>query len=85
MYSSLPGGRRLEDKQLQETLTSFMESQVCQKSEMLSNLGSTQANENFNNIVASKAPKNRYYYSKLIVYISYISTRKNEMCNLKYM
>lgn len=23
-------------------------------------MGSTQANENFNNIVASKAPKNRY-------------------------
>ena len=58
VYKSIPGGKALTDDALRETLQELIDG-LGAKSEMLSNLGTTQANENFNNIVATKAPKNR--------------------------
>jgi hypothetical protein len=59
-YSSLPYGKALHDKALQQSLTSLFEhwKQNCAK---LSKMGSSQANESFNKTVSLKAPKNRHY------------------------
>ena len=61
-YSSLPHGKPLSDTALQQSLTSMF-TLYAENAEKLSSLGSTQANESFNRIVASKAPKSQHYSS----------------------
>ena len=59
-YPSLPYGKPLTDGRLKNALYELFSSykKHCNK---LSNLGSTQGNESFNKIVASKAPKSHHY------------------------
>ncbi|XP_070561918.1 uncharacterized protein [Ptychodera flava] len=59
-FKSLPYGRPLNDPVLKEELNSVFEGFQC-AADKLANTDSTQANENFNNIVASKAPKSCCY------------------------
>ncbi|XP_063436617.1 uncharacterized protein LOC134718048 [Mytilus trossulus] len=59
-YKSSPFGKPLQDKALQESLTTLFQKYIL-NSEKLANLGSTQSNESFNKSVAAKAPKNRFY------------------------
>ena len=60
-YHSLPYGRALTDSALRSDLEKLVQ-QYQNKSELLAHQGSSQANESFNNTVASKAPKARYFY-----------------------
>ena len=57
-FLSLPYGKPLTDPALRKALCTFMD-QYIKKADQLSALGSSQANESFNNMVASKAPKSR--------------------------
>ena len=59
-FKSLPYGRPLTDDLLKTELTSVFESFQCAV-DKLANTDSTQPNENFNNIVAFKAPKSHCY------------------------
>ncbi|XP_061171364.1 uncharacterized protein LOC133180923 [Saccostrea echinata] len=59
-YKSLPGGRPLQNEDLKQELEDLV-SKYRYRTENLSKLGSTQANESFNNLVATKAPKSRNY------------------------
>ena len=61
-YKSLPHGRPLSDKSLQEAIMDIMTSYESNAGK-LSTLGSTQGNESFNRQVASKAPKSNHYSS----------------------
>ncbi|CAG2253222.1 unnamed protein product [Mytilus edulis] len=56
-YRSLPQGKPLTCPSLQTDLKAIVNSQK-DRAACLTNLGSTQANENFNFIVSTKAPKN---------------------------
>ena len=58
-YKHLPQGKPLQSDALRNELKEITKKLQKRASE-LTCMGSTQANENFNNIVASKAPKNRY-------------------------
>ncbi|XP_062591668.1 uncharacterized protein LOC134253169 [Saccostrea cucullata] len=60
-YKSLPGGRPLQSEDLKKELEDLV-SKYKNRAENLSQLGSTQANESFNNLVATKAPKSRYSF-----------------------
>lgn len=53
---NLPYGKPLSDQSLRVALESLM-NKYTQKADELVDLGSTQNNENFNHMVASKAPK----------------------------
>jgi len=58
VYSSLPHKKPLTDVPLKEALSKLVD-QYISKADRLAFQGSSQANESFNNIVASKAPKAR--------------------------
>lgn len=58
-FKHLSKGQPLSGDQLRAALDNIMENSKGMASQ-LQKLGSTQSNENFNNNVASKAPKNRY-------------------------
>ncbi|XP_021350881.1 uncharacterized protein LOC110448777 [Mizuhopecten yessoensis] len=59
-YKHLPNGKALSGDMLKEELQKL--TQIYKdRTDRLLNLGSTQANESFNNSVASFAPKNRFY------------------------
>ena len=58
-YKHLPQDKPLQSDALRNELKEITKKLQKRASE-LTCMGSTQANENFNNIVASKAPKNRY-------------------------
>ena len=59
-HGSLPFGKPLSNAQLQLALEKLF--QTYEKhADKLSNLGSTQSNESFNNVVASKAPKSHHF------------------------
>ena len=57
-FKYLPDGKPLRNDKLKEELTEIS-SEWKKLAAQLIDVGSTQANENFNNIVASKAPKSR--------------------------
>ena len=59
-YKSLPHGRALRDDALQADLVQIFKKYEDQ-TEKLAQLESTQANENLNNMVASKIPKTHHY------------------------
>ncbi|XP_076088184.1 uncharacterized protein LOC143058588 [Mytilus galloprovincialis] len=59
-YKSLPGGKCLSNDALTSELRELVQ-QYNRRAESLQNMGSTQANENFNQIVGSKCPKARSY------------------------
>ncbi|CAG2187078.1 unnamed protein product [Mytilus edulis] len=59
-YNSLPHGKPLSDGALQNASSSVFTT-YAENSSKLSSLGSTQANESFNRIVASKAHKQQHY------------------------
>lgn len=59
-YKHLPQGKPLCNEALRDELNETTKRLQKKASELIC-MGSTQANENFNNIVASKAPKNRSY------------------------
>lgn len=58
-YKHLPNGKALQDEDLRQTLED-VSLKLKNRSVQLTKLGSSQANENFNHMMASKAPKNRY-------------------------
>ncbi|XP_069116956.1 uncharacterized protein [Argopecten irradians] len=58
-YNSLPYGKPLTDKKFQNSLQNIFE-KYKKQADKLAFASSTQSNENFNNIVASKAPKNHH-------------------------
>ena len=59
-HQSLPHGKDLEGPKLREDLTSPFKV-FASNAAMLAPVGSTQANESFNQVVVSKAPKSRHY------------------------
>ena len=59
-HKSPPHGKGLVGPKLREDLTSLFKV-YASKAAMLAPVGSTQANESFNPVVASKAPKCRHY------------------------
>ncbi|CAC5394753.1 unnamed protein product [Mytilus coruscus] len=59
-YKSLPNGESLSNDALKKEISTLME-KYSTRAGTLQNMGSTQGNENFNQIVASKAPKSRFY------------------------
>ncbi|XP_061168272.1 uncharacterized protein LOC133177209 [Saccostrea echinata] len=59
-FKHLSKGQPLSGDQLRTELDNITENYKKMASQLLK-LGSTQSNENFNNVVASKAPKNRSY------------------------
>ncbi|CAC5402505.1 unnamed protein product [Mytilus coruscus] len=60
---SLPGGKCLSNDALTSELRELVQ-QYNRRAESLQNMGSTQANENFNQIVGSKCPKARPIYNE---------------------
>lgn len=75
----LPDGKPLKDDMLREALNNITLSLKRILSQLVC-LGSTQSNENFNNMVASKAPKNRAYggTTSLASRVSAAVLQKNE-------
>lgn len=63
---NLPYGKPLSDRPLRAALQDLFKI-YCGKSDELAMLGSTQTNENFNHMVASKAPKRMQVCSNLIL------------------
>ncbi|XP_076080234.1 uncharacterized protein LOC143051079 [Mytilus galloprovincialis] len=59
-YRSLPGGNPLTNESLKEELLVLV-SKYTSQSNAIAELGSTQANESFNQMASSKAPKSRHY------------------------
>ncbi|VDI81031.1 Hypothetical predicted protein [Mytilus galloprovincialis] len=59
-YKSLPNGKPLTSDGLKEELNSLVRKMIS-RSESITDLGSTQANESFNQLVSVKAPKARHY------------------------
>ena len=59
-YRTLPHGRPLTNEPLQIDIKKLFDKYKHQ-AEKLSRLSSSQANESFNNTVASKAPKSHHY------------------------
>ncbi|XP_048770711.1 uncharacterized protein LOC125676871 isoform X2 [Ostrea edulis] len=57
---NLPYGKYLSDKELHHDLVKIF-TLYAEQSDRLSSLESTQNNENFNQIVARKNPKNNFY------------------------
>ncbi|CAC5383202.1 unnamed protein product [Mytilus coruscus] len=78
-YRHLPKGEPLTNENLHKQLETVTEN-YKKRSSQLVDLGSTQSNENFNIIVASKAPKNRSYggTSSLKARVSAAVLQKNE-------
>ncbi|XP_052070080.1 uncharacterized protein LOC127708930 [Mytilus californianus] len=78
-YKHLPKGEPLTNENLRKQLETVTENQKKRSSQLV-DLGSTQNNENFNNIVTSKAPKNRSYggTSSLKARVSAAVLQKNE-------
>ncbi|CAC5391328.1 unnamed protein product [Mytilus coruscus] len=78
-FSSLPHGKPLSDGALQNALRSVFTTYAGNAGK-LSSLGSTQPNESFNRIVASKAPKQQHYSSSgsLMFRIAACVAQKNE-------
>lgn len=59
-YSALPYGKPLKDGNLREKLKEIF-AKYEQHPDKLANMRSTQVNENFNGIVATKAPKSHHF------------------------
>ncbi|CAG2213417.1 unnamed protein product [Mytilus edulis] len=79
-YKHLPKGEPLSNENLRKHLETVTEN-YKKRSSQLVDLGSTQSNENFNNIVASKAPKIGQSYggtSSLKARVSAAVLQKNE-------
>ncbi|XP_056018747.1 uncharacterized protein LOC125669025 [Ostrea edulis] len=76
-YSSLPYGRPLENKELQEDIA-LVFNRLKKHNLKLSRFGSTQPNESFNKTVASKTPKT-HLYSRSIGYRVAASVAKKNM------
>ncbi|CAG2250175.1 unnamed protein product [Mytilus edulis] len=65
-YSSLPNGECLSNDALKQELSEVM-GKYERRANTLQNMGSTQANENFNHIVASNAPESSKIPSRLTI------------------
>lgn len=65
-YKHLSKGQPLSGDKLRKELDDIT-SNLQYMMQHMNKLGSTQSNENFNNIVASKAPKNRYIFLIIII------------------
>lgn len=61
-YKDLPRQKPLSGEELEKALTNVMKIHI-NKSEVLSNLGSSQCNESFNNTIASKVNKAKHLSS----------------------
>ena len=61
-HANLPYGRNLSDEKLRADLQKLFRV-YAENAKKLAPLGITQVNENFNCMVAAKAPKNRHYSS----------------------
>ncbi|XP_062566154.1 uncharacterized protein LOC134228511 [Saccostrea cucullata] len=79
---NLPYGKPLSDQPLRVALESLINKYI-QKADELVDLGSTQNNENFNHMVASKAPKRLFYggSESLKTRVSATVCQKNEGYN----
>ncbi|CAG2250117.1 unnamed protein product [Mytilus edulis] len=60
MYKSLPNGKPLKSEGLKVELNNLV-TKMIGRSNSLNDLGSTQSNESFNQLVSVKAPKSRHY------------------------
>ena len=58
--SNLPYGKYLSSEKMKTDLNELMQKYILQ-ADRLSNMGSTQANESFNNLVVLKNPKSHFY------------------------
>ncbi|XP_069102792.1 uncharacterized protein [Argopecten irradians] len=78
-FKSLPKGEALKSPDLKKDLEAMVH-KYRGRAKSLLELGSTQANENFNQMVSSKAPKSRHYggSSSLINRVSATVLQKNE-------
>ncbi|XP_062603897.1 uncharacterized protein LOC134265692 isoform X2 [Saccostrea cucullata] len=59
-HKSFPSGKSLQGDKLKETLLELF-TKHAENAEKLANLGSSNANENLNQIIAKKAPKSQHY------------------------
>ena len=60
-HRNLPYGRDLQSDDLKKALLKIFVEGLKNQTEKLAFLGSSQANESFNNILATKAPKYKHY------------------------
>ena len=79
-HQNLPHGRDLTSQSLKSDMECLFNEKLASNSKKLSNLGSTQANESLNNLIALKAPKAKHYSSSssLSYRISSAVLQKNE-------
>ncbi|CAC5426870.1 unnamed protein product [Mytilus coruscus] len=80
-YKSLPGGKCLSNDALNSELRVLVQ-QYNRRAESLQNMGSTQANENFNQIVESKYSKARLIINAFVLK-SFVSRSGNGETSLK--
>ncbi|CAC5357766.1 unnamed protein product [Mytilus coruscus] len=80
VHSNLPYGKDLSSASLKSDLENLFIKQMVPQSDKLSKLGSSQANESVNNIIALKAPKTKHYSSSssLNYRVSSAVLQKNE-------
>ena len=60
-HSNVPYGKDLQGDELRKDLTNLFQIYADHASKLLTPLGSTQSNENFNQMVSAKTPKSRHY------------------------
>ncbi|XP_076109235.1 uncharacterized protein LOC143078171 [Mytilus galloprovincialis] len=80
VHSNLPYGKDLSSASLKSDLEKLFIKQMVPQSDKLSQLGSSQANESVNNIIALKAPKTKHFSSSssLNYRVSSAVLQKNE-------
>ncbi|XP_071136602.1 uncharacterized protein [Mytilus edulis] len=80
VHSNLPYGKDLSSASLKSDLEKLFIQQMVPQSDKLSQLGSSQANESVNNIIALKAPKTKHFSSSssLNYRVSSAVLQKNE-------
>ncbi|CAC5401769.1 unnamed protein product [Mytilus coruscus] len=83
IHSNLPRGKDLCSSELRSDLEKLFIQKMVPQSKKLSNLGSSQANESFNNLIALKAPKTKHFSTSASFKLqSQLSrTQKNEGYN----
>ncbi|XP_052080047.1 uncharacterized protein LOC127718130 [Mytilus californianus] len=83
IHSNLPRGKDLCSSELRSDLEKLFIQKMVPQSKKLSNLGSSQANESFNNLIALKAPKTKHFSTSasLNYRVSSAVLQKNEGYN----
>ncbi|CAC5364668.1 unnamed protein product [Mytilus coruscus] len=76
-HLNLPYGKDLTSKELKADLEKIFQNKLLTKANQLSKLSSSQANESFNNTVASKAPKRSHYSGSATISLDNDDRRRN--------